>query len=123
MSELPVIEVYCEGTKTAPHKRFIIAAYRRAHANSDFVTAWIALDWWKNRRLRKVELPRHDANYNRVWLSFQLPCRRCALHEIRISSDGEFAMRMYTVFDKLWSQGVDPLEVSARGLLRAVESD
>lgn len=118
---LPVIEVYCEGTKNVPHERFVIAAYRRAHANSEVVTAWIALEWWKNHRLRKVELPRHDETYGRIWLSFQLPCRRCSLHEIRTSNDGTFAVRMYTAFDKLWSYGVDPLEISARGLLRELD--
>lgn len=123
MTDLPVIEVYCEGTKDAPHERFIIAAYRRAHLNPEVVTAWIALDWWKNRRLRKTELLRHDETYDRAWLSFHLPCKRCSLHEIRTARpDGKgFAVRIYTMFDKVWAHGMPPLEISAHGLLRGIE--
>jgi hypothetical protein len=120
MTELPVIEVYCEGAKDVSHERFIIAAYRRAHLNPEFVTAWIALDWWNNRRLRRVNLWRHDETYDRAWASFHLPCKRCSLHEVRVarpSGGGSFAETLYTVFDKMWSSGVDPLEISARGLL------
>lgn len=125
MTKLPVIVVYCQGPPDATHDRYIIAAYQRSHTTETPTPAlWVPLREYRGVRLRNVEHYRHTTapgfTDRRAWLGFRFRCGRCPLDEKRSEDDRRVGDRIYAVFDGLWRHGVDPLEISALGLLREI---
>ena len=117
----PTIAVYCEGPVDAPHERFIVAAYQRTHETATRpASAWMRLKVFNGIHPRSGEKGRGPDPSDPLrggYLSHRFHCERCGFDEIRSDSDGSFCDHLYGVFDKLWSHGLDPLEVSLRGLL------
>ena len=113
----PVIEVFCEGPRDHRHDRFLVAAYRRAHAT---VTArpalWTPLPSWRGVQLYPAEefAPHPDES---GWLRLHLRCRRCGL-DAKHKAEPGFITTMFAVFDSLWLGGHGDIEV--RGLVRRV---
>jgi hypothetical protein len=118
---LPVIVVYCEGPPHHRHDRYIVAAYQRTHTTPTPGPAlWTPLRHYNGVRLRNVEQRRHTTapgfTDRRAWLGYRFRCSWCPLDEIRVGGDD----KIYTVFDGMWRHGVEPLEISVRGLLREI---
>lgn len=123
---LPVIVVYCQGPPDDPHERYIVAAYQRTHTTpTTGPAAWTELTHWNGVRLRRVAIRRYDTRPEPLrrpgaWLGYRFRCSWCPLDEKRVADDRNIGDKIFAVFDGLWRRNVDPLEISARGLLREI---
>jgi hypothetical protein len=128
----PVIEVFCAGSRGAPHDRFLIAAYRRvdrAGPGDDIAgglarvhavptptpAGWTALPSWGGMQLHPVERFAAQPDGSQI-LWFGLRCDRCGLDEQRKATP-EFADAFYSTLDSLRLRGATDIEV--RDLMRA----
>jgi hypothetical protein len=109
VTEPPVIPVHCAGPPGAPHARFIVAAYRRAHATPTPTPAlWTPLRWFDGTRLHDAErvLEHRDGS---AWLQFHHWCDACPF-------DGQYNAEpsigaLFAVLDAHWFSGRDGIEV------------
>ena len=105
-----MIAVYCVGPLDAPHDRFIVAAYRRAHATPTPTPAlWTPQRWWGGVRLHDPEQPAPQPDGS-MWLRFVLRCDRCGLNE-KHKAEPAFMVALFAEFDARWFSGRDEIEV------------
>jgi hypothetical protein len=109
MTAPPVIPAYCGGPPGEPHARFIVAAYRRAHAIPTPAPAlWTPLREFNGMRLHgdaERVLQHPDGSH---WLQFHLWCEQCPF-------DGQYNAEpggvVFAVLDARWFSGRDAIEV------------
>ena len=129
MTEHPVMVVYCVGPPGARHARFIVAVYRRFHANPAVASHWVALEWWEGKRLRRVEQPVVGASRSAfsgearsAWLRYHFLCDECdpEYEVMRNEDERAFGGKMFAVFDRIWASGA-PLKIPVRELVRQID--
>jgi hypothetical protein len=124
MTELPIIDVYCDGPPDAPHDRYTVARYQRTHGTpTTGPSLWSPLRRWSGGRTRNVEqevISHQPGDPRRGFLRYRFRCDECGYDEIRNEDDRDVGDRVFAVFDGLWAHGVSPLEISVRGLVREI---